>query len=309
MRPFRFGVQCSRTSSLKGWRELARRCESLGYSCLYIPDHFGDQFGPLVALTVAAEATTTLRVGSLVFDNDYRHPVVLAKELATLDLASEGRLEVGLGAGWLTSDYEQSGIPQEPARVRVERMLEGLAVMKGLWAHERFSYAGTYYQVVDAHGLPRPHSVPYPPVVVGGGSKLILSIAATEADIVGVNPDLRSGSISGDLVANVSPARFDQRVDWVRAAAGERFDQLELQLLTFLVQVGKPHRQAIDEAAPMFGVAPELATEIPIVMMGTGDEVCEQLVTQRRRWGFSYIVIHEPDVDAFAPIVDRLTGT
>jgi len=262
-----------------------------------------------VALTVAAEATTALHVGSLVFDNDYRHPVVLAKEIATLDLASQGRVEVGMGAGWMTSDYEQSGIAHDPASVRVDRMLEGLAVMKGLWSHERFSYAGRHYRLVDAQGLPRPYSVPHPPVVVGGGSKRVLSIAAAEADIVGVNPDLRSGSLGSDLVANVAPERFDERVDWVRAAAGERFEQLELQLLTFLVQVGKPHREAIEESAPLFGVAPEVAAQIPIVIMGTEDEVCEQLVARRQRWGFNYIVIHEPELDAFAPIVDRLAGT
>jgi len=295
--------------TVPAWRELARRCESLGYSCLYIPDHFGNQFGPLVALTVAAEATTTLRVGSLVFDNDYRHPVVLAKEIATLDLASEGRVEVGLGAGWMTSDYEQSGIALDPAGVRVERMLEGLAVMKGLWSEERFSYAGAHYRLDGAQGLPRPHSVPHPPVVVGGGSRRILSVAATEADIVGVNPDLRSGSMGADLIANVAPERFDERVEWVRVAAGERFDRLELQVLTFLVQVGTPHREAVEEAAPRFGVAPEVASEIPIAIMGTAEEVCEQLIARRERWGFSYIVIHEPELDAFAPIVERLAGT
>ena len=309
MRPFRFAVQCSVASSMTAWRELARRCESLGYSCLYIPDHFGNQFGPLVALTVAAEATTTLRVGSLVFDNDFRHPVVLAKEMATLDLASEGRLEVGLGAGWKTSDYEQSGMVFDPARVRVERMLEGLAVMKGLWSHERFSYTGTHYQVVDAWGLPRPHSAPHPPIVVGGGSRRILTIAATEADIVGVNPDLRAGSMGGDLIANVGADQFDARIGWVRTAAGERFDQLELQVLTFQVQVGKAQRAALEEAAPSYGVAPEVAAEIPIVLVGTEDEVCEQLLARRERWGFNYIVIHEPELDTFAPVVHRLAGT
>src|ERR1700722_7726975 len=220
MVPFRFAVQSSKAASGLAWRDAARKIEGLGYSTLFIPDHFGNQYGPLVALTVAAEATTTLRVGSLVFDNDYRHPVVLAKELATLDLASEGRLEVGLGAGWKARDYEQSGIVLDPAAVRVERMLEGLAVMKGLWSHERFSYRGSHYQVVDAQGLPRPHSVPYPPIVVGGGSRRILTIAAAEADIVGVNPDLRAGSTGGDLIANVAAERFDERIGWVRTAAG-----------------------------------------------------------------------------------------
>ncbi len=178
---------------MRAWRDLARRCEDLGYSCLYIPDHFGDQFGPLVALTVAAEATATLRVGSLVFDNDYRHPVVLAKEIATLCLASDGRVEFGLGAGWMTTDYDESGIPLDPAPLRVERMLEGLTVMRELWSRERVTFAGAHYHVKDAQGSPRPPAVP--PIVIGGGSRRILSIAAREADIVGVNPDLRSGGV------------------------------------------------------------------------------------------------------------------
>jgi probable F420-dependent oxidoreductase len=149
---------------MAAWRDLARRAESLGYATLYIPDHFGDQFGPLVALTVAAEATTTLGVGSLVLDNDYRHPVVLAKEIATLDLASQGRLEVGLGAGWQTSDYEEAGLPYDPPKERIDRMVEGLAVMRGLWEHETFTFSGEHYTVTAAQGQPRPCSQPHPPV-------------------------------------------------------------------------------------------------------------------------------------------------
>ena len=309
MRPFRFGVQSSRTETMPGWRDLARRVESLGYSSLFIPDHFGDQFGPLVALTVAAEATTTLRVGSLVLDNDYRHPVVVAKELATLDLASDGRLEVGLGAGWLTTDYEQAGIPHDPAATRVERMVEGLAVMRGLWSQEKFSFSGKHYQIMDAQGLPRPHSAPHPQILIGGGSKRILSIAGREADIVGVNFDMRSGQIDASTVAGAHPERFDERVQWVRDAAGDRFADIELQMLTFMVQVGKPKGEALAELAPMLGLPPEVLADVPAGMAGTVDQICEDLVRRRERWGFSYIVVHDVDVDAFAPVVERLTGT
>src|ERR1700761_7408239 len=133
MRPFRFGLQLSNAATPGAWRDRARRAEDLGYATLFMPDHFEDQYGPLVALTVAAEATTTLRVGSLVFGNDYRHPVVLAKEMATLDLFSEGRVEVGLGAGWMTSDYVESGLVLDPPGVRVDRLAESLAVLKALW--------------------------------------------------------------------------------------------------------------------------------------------------------------------------------
>ena len=154
MTPFRFGVQLSGASSGAAWRDLARTIEGLGYSTLFIPDHFEDQFGPLVALTVAAEATTDLKVGSLVFGNDYRHPIVLAKEIATLDLVSEGRVEFGLGAGWMTTDYEQSGIAHDPPGVRISRMTESLAVMKSLWSTGAATFDGEHYSIAGAVGVP-----------------------------------------------------------------------------------------------------------------------------------------------------------
>jgi probable F420-dependent oxidoreductase len=243
-----------------------------------------------------------------VFDNDYRHPVVLAKEIATLDLASEGRVEFGLGAGWMTTDYDESGIPLDPAGIRVARMLEGLAVMKGLWGSERFSFSGSHYTITDAQGLPRPTSLPHPPIVIGGGSKRILTIAGREADIVGINPDLRSGRVGPEVIASVVPERWDERVGWVREAAGSRFEELELQVLTFLVLIGQPKKDAITSAAPLFGVPAEVAAEIPIAMAGTVDEVCDDLEARRERWGFNYIVVHEGEIDAFAPVVERLTG-
>ena len=289
------------------WRALARRCEALGYSCLYIPDHFGDQFGPLVALTVAAEATSTLRVGSLVFDNDYRHPVVLAKEIATLQMASGGRVEFGLGAGWMTVDYEVSGIPLDPAPARVERMQEALAIMRSLWTQEKVRFSGSHYTITDAQGSPVLEKPPA--IVIGGGSRRILSIAGREADVVGVNLDLRSGAVDAAAILGIVPERWDERVEWVRAAAGERFDSLELQVLTFLVQVGTPQREALEEISKMFALPPAVLAEILIGMVGTVDEICETLVARRARWGFNYVVVHEGEVDAFAPVVARLGGT
>jgi len=291
------------------WRALARRSEALGYCCLYIPDHFGDQFGPIVALTVAAEATATLRVGSLVFDNDYRHPVVLAKEIATLDLASEGRVEFGLGAGWMTTDYEEAGIPLDPPGVRVERMLEGLEVMRRLWSDDTATYSGTHYTITGAHGLPRPRTTPHPPIVIGGGSRRILSIAAREADIVGVNPDMRAGRVGREVAAGLVTEKWDERLAWVREAAGDRFDSLELQVLTFAVRVVPERVQMLARLAPAFGVEGPVVAEMPIALVGSVDEICEQLQARRERWGFSYIVIHDGEIEAFAPVVERLAGT
>src|SRR5438128_9071598 len=168
-KPFRFGVQEHSAPSGKAWRDRARLVEALGYQALFLPDHFGEQLAPIVALLSAADATSTLRVGSLVFDNDYRHPVVLAKEVATLDLLSDGRFDFGLGAGWLKSDYDQSGIPYDTPGVRIERMEEGLAIIKGLLAGGPFSFAGKHYRITSAESYPAPVQKPHPPIVIGGG--------------------------------------------------------------------------------------------------------------------------------------------
>src|SRR5205807_2221771 len=177
-RQFRFAVQEQQVSSAKQWRERARQLESMGYSALYLPDHFSDLPGPIAALMAAADATKKLRVGSLVFSNDYRHPVVLAKEAATLDVLSEGRLELGIGAGWLRSEYEQTGIHFDPPGTRVERMQEAIHILKGVFAEEPLTFAGNYYSITHLESFPKPFQKPYPPLLIGAGSKRMLSIAA-----------------------------------------------------------------------------------------------------------------------------------
>jgi probable F420-dependent oxidoreductase len=309
MTPFRFGVQLSKADSGPGWRATARKIEELGYSTLFIPDHFEDQFGPLVALTVAAEATTRLRVGSLVFGNDYRHPVVLAKEIATLDLFSEGRVEFGLGAGWMTADYEQSGIVADPAGIRISRMAESLAVMKSLWSSGEATLEGKHYQVHGAVGTPPVAQRPHPPIIIGGGGRRVLGIAAREADIVGVNPSLAAGYIGPEVLETTSAEYYHQRVDWVRQAAGERFDQLELQCLTFLVQIVPDREEAVARLAAALSVAPEQIEGSPVAMIGTTDQIAERLRERREVFGFSYIVVHEAELETFAPVVAALSGT
>lgn len=309
MHPFRFAVQLEGASTGAAWRDLARKVESLGYSTLYVPDHFGDQWAPLVAITAAAEATTTLKVGGLVLDNDYRHPVVLAKEMATLDLLSEGRLEVGLGAGWMKIDYDESGIPYDEPRVRVDRLEESVHIIEALWADGTCTFSGEHYQVTAAQGLPRPFSQPRPTLLLGGGGKRVLGFAARHADIVGVNANLRAGYVGPEVAASVTPERFAQRVEWIRDAAGDRFDQLELQVLTFVASI-TDDRQAMAEAvAPGFGLEPAAALEVPIVLVGTVDQVCDTLQERRERYGFSYYVFHHDDIEPFAPVVERLAGS
>ncbi|MEA3078179.1 MAG: hypothetical protein QOF60_3087 [Actinomycetota bacterium] len=308
-KPFRFAVQTSNAPDGKAWRDKARKIESLGYSTLFIPDHFGDQWGPLVALTVAAEATTSLNVGSLVFDNDYRHPVVLAKEIATLDLTSEGRIEFGIGAGWMKSDYDESGLPYDRPGVRIDRMVEGLAVMKQMWRDGKADLAGEHYTVTGAKGTPVPATPGGPKILIGGGGKRVLSIAGREADIVGVNPNLSAGYVGPEVAESAKATYYRDRVQWVKEAAGDRFDDIELQCLTFMVQFTDDRDGAYENLAPLFGMSPAEAAEVPIALAGTVDQMAESLQQRREEYGFSYVVVHEPEMEQFGEVVAKLAGT
>ena len=308
MKPFRFGLQTNAAPDATTWRDRARRAEALGYSTLYVPDHFTDQWGPLVALTVAAEATTTLNVGALVFDNDYRHPVVLAKEVATLDLVSGGRVEFGLGAGWMKTDYDESGIPYDEPGVRIDRLEEAIAVYEQLWDGEA-TFAGDHYRVTAAHGLPAPARPGGPKLVIGGGGKRVLSLAARHADIVGVNPNLRSGAVDAATAQSAVAELYEQRIGWIRDAAGDRIDDIELQVLTFIVAVDADRDEVAAAMAPGLGISAEQARDVPIALVGSVDEICDQLVERRERWGLSYWVVHDAEMEAFAAVVDRLAGT
>ena len=305
---FRFGVQYSKASDGAVWRSEARKLEDLGYSTMFIPDHFGEQWGPVVALTVAAEATTGLKVGSLVFDNDYRHPLVLAMECATLDLVSEGRLEVGLGAGWLRTDYDQSGIAYDSPGTRVGRLEEGVQLLKRFWTGEPVTFSGQHYEVTNATCSPQPHTAGGPPVIIGGGSRRVLRLAVEHADIIGVNPSLASGAVDAASIASTAPAAYAERIGWIREAAGERFDDLELQSLVFLAQVGRPKAVIAEEMSALVGYPAEDVAASSTVLIGTEDEIVETLQRRREEMGFSYWVLHGADVDGFAPVVARLAG-
>lgn len=306
MLPFRFAVHSSVAPTMDAWRDHARLAEGLGYSALYVTDHFDDQFGPLVAATVAAEATTSLHVGTLVLNNDLRNPVVLAKEIASLGLAAEGRVEVGLGAGWLRSDYAETGVSYDDPGTRVERLAESLAIMKSLWSEDATTFAGTHYNVAGASCNPRPASPPR--IIVGGGSKRILTVAAEQADIVGVNTSLASGEKGGDLASLATFDHYDRCLAWVRDAAGDRFGSLELQIAAFAVMVVASTRGAA-QIATMLGFNGEAALDLPIVLIGTVDELCERLIERRQRWGFSNVVVPGEAMEGFAPVVARLAGT
>jgi len=305
-RPFRFGIKVRNAPSGAAWRELARRAEGLGYSTLLLADHFDEGWSPTVPLTVAAEVTTTLKVGALVYDNDYRHPLVLARDLVALDVLSGGRVEFGLGAGWKASDYGQSGIAFERPGIRIDRMSEALEIFRLLWTHDTATFAGSHYQINDAVCRPRPHTPGGPPITIGGGGKRVLTIAAKYASIIGVNPELVAGSVGAEAAKSAGADRFLERISWIREAAGDRFAEIELQIQCQIEQV-RPDRDAFaEEMAPMFGLSPQEALAMPIVLVGTVDQICDDLIARREIFGFSYIVVH--DMEAFAPVVARLAG-
>lgn len=308
-RKFRFGLQVAKANSGRAWRDRARKTEDQGFSTLFMPDHFDDQFAPLPALAAAAEATTELRLGALVMDNDYRHPVVHAKELATVDVISNGRLELGIGAGWMRTDYDSSGIAYDAPGTRIDRFVEGLAVIKGLFADSELTYHGEHYTITGLNGLPKPVQRPHPPVLIGAGGPRMLGIAAREADIVGVNPSMRSGAIDASTAADATLASYDRKLATLREAAGDRFDDLELNCLLMFVTETDDRLGFATNIAPMFGITPEEALEVPIALTGTVDEMCEQLEARRERWGLSYVVCQAGSEDTIAPVVARLAGT
>jgi probable F420-dependent oxidoreductase len=308
-RPFRFAAQIAGAPTAKAWVERARQAEDLGYSSLTMPDHFGDQLAPVPALMAAADATTTLRIGTLVFDNDYKHPLVLAKEAATLDLLSDGRLELGLGAGWMKTDYEQSGITYDAPAVRVDRFEEALTVIKGVMADGPFSFAGQHYTISGHDGSPKPIQRPHPPIIIGGGGKRVLSIAARHADIISVNPNLREGLGGAETAPNTVPAMTTRKIEWIRAAAGDRFESIELNVLVGFCLVTDDAAKIAAGMAGAFGVSADQALHVPICLVGTIDWMVDELQRRREEWGFSYIGIDGGSWEALAPVVSRLAGT
>ncbi len=307
-RPFRFGLQLSHPIGDTSWPESARWAEDAGFSTLFVPDHFDDQLAPFTALAVAAAATTTLRVGALVLGNDYRHPVIVAKETASLDVLSGGRVELGLGAGWMRTDYEAAGMPYERPGLRIERLEESIAVVRGLLGDGPFSFDGAHYSVTDMDGLPKPVQSPLP-LLIGGGGKRMLGVAARNADIVGVTANLRSGEIGEDAIADSMPEAYDRKLEWVRDAAGDRFDDLDLSSLTMVSMVTDDREGALEGIAAMFGTTPDAVADSPATLVGSVDEIVESLQSRRERWGFNYPVLQGDDLDALAAVAGRLNGT
>jgi probable F420-dependent oxidoreductase len=288
--------------------DKARKIEGLGYDTLVVPDHLADFLAPVPALISAADATSNLRVGTNVFNNDFRHPVVLAREAATIDLLTEGRFQLGLGAGNVASEYDQAGMNFDTGGTRVARLAEAVTIIKGLLKGETVSFTGQHYRVTGHTIYPIPLQQLHPPVLIGGNGPRLLTLAAREADIVGLSgitfnrdgPDLSAWKGSG----------IDERIRLVRAAAGdERYRRLEINALVQRVIVTEDRRQAAEEMAKSWTqlIAEEIL-QCPFVLIGTVDQLIEGLIANRERWDIASYAIFEADIESFAPVVARLAG-
>jgi probable F420-dependent oxidoreductase len=320
-RPFRFAVQAFEATSGEEWTEIARHAEDLGYSTLFTTDHyFGPgsiaessghrpvDVAPIAAMTAAAAVTTRLRVGCRVFNIDLHQPVVLAKEMATVDLLSDGRLEVGLGAGWVAAEYEGLGVTMDPPGVRISRLAEVVELMRAHWSGEDVAVDGTHVQVHGFAGRPRPVQQPHPPIFVGGGRERILTLAGRLADIVSINFDNSAGRLGAASVAGSGASQTEQKLAWVRAGAGDRFDAIELEIGAYFIAVDDDPRPMIDSMASRFGVSAEEFASHPHALLGTVESICATLEERRERYGFSYVTIPQRNMDEFAAIVARLSG-
>jgi probable F420-dependent oxidoreductase len=320
-KPFRFGLQAYAPNSGKEWRELARKAEASGFSSFHLADHI---IGPGPALTatghpvqtvaaipamaVAAEATSTIKVGCRVLCVDYRNPVMLAKEVATLDFFSEGRLELGLGAGWLQGEYEAIGVPFDRAGVRIDRFEEVIALLRASFADGELNIDTPHVHAVGFEAVPKPFTKSGPPIMIGGGAKRILTIAGREADIVSLNFNNSSGKLGAAGIGSSTAELTDQKIQWIKDGAGARFDQIEIEIAAYFTIVTPDGEGTRAKMAPMFGMTPEVFAEHPNALIGTVDEICDRIVERRERFGISYVSFGASVIDAVIPVVERLAG-
>lgn len=320
-KPFRFAVQSYTATSGADWVEQARQAEDLGYAAFHTADHHigpGPALDPtnhgvqdlaaVPAIAAAAAATTTIKVGCRVFCTDYRNPVIFAKELATLDVLSDGRMEIGLGCGWLANEYEAIGIPFERAGLRIDRMEETLAVIRACFADGEVDVTGDHVHAVGFEGVPKPAQAGGPPIMIGGGSPRVLGIAGREADIVSLNFDNRSGVLGPEGVGSGSADHTAQKIDWIRAGAADRFDDIELEIAAYFTVVTDDRDAAMAAMAGRMGAPPEALADHAHTLIGSVDDICEQLEERRETYGISYVTVGVRSAEAFGPVVARLNG-
>ncbi len=307
-RRFRFAAELHEPFEGRTWADSFREIEALGYSTVFLPDHFDEGPGPIAGLAAAAAVTTTLHVGPLVLDCDLRNPVPLARELATIDQISEGRLELGLGAGWKALDYEHSGIAMDRAGVRVSRMIEHTQVLKALFADGPVNFTGEHYTITDLEGTPKPYRPGGPPILIGGGAPRVLRFAGACADIVGVNASIHSGEVDTAAAQDGMAERIDEKVEWVREGAGDRFAGLELNAWIAIAEITDDADGFAELIAPAFDASPQAVLDSPLSLIGSTTQIAGRLEQRRERWGYSYHVIPGDKAHDFAPIVSELTG-
>ncbi len=314
MNPFRFGVQCAHLP-VDRWQKAAQQIEALGYSTLFIPDHFSPQWDPMTALPAFSAVTQTLNVGSLVYDVDYRHPVIYAKAAATLHLLSGGRFEFGIGAGWMETDYVEAGMTYDRPGVRIARLEEALEIIVSMWRNERTSFSGEHYEIneiAQAAALPEGEE---PKILIGGGGKRLLSLAGRYADIVGINPAIPEGRVTADTPADSSPERTREKISWVReaaSAAGRDPDAIEFNSLTFVTAITDDPKPLRENLAKSSGMTVEQVADCPLFLTGSASEIRDHLEGRREETGISYTVIQAGDealLERFAQeIVEPLAG-
>jgi probable F420-dependent oxidoreductase len=313
--PFRFLVGARGLQDRQALLERARSAEAIGYTDVTVHDHLGRQLAPIALLSAVAVATERIRLCPLVFNNDLRHPAVLAQELATLDVLSEGRLVVGIGAGWNEREYRAIDLEFDPPPIRISRMLEAVTILKALFGDTPTTFDGQFYKIAALDGQPKPVQRPHPPFLIGGTRERVLRIAAREAEIVGM--DLRQDRES---LGDAFPKRLDERVGWVRDAAGDRFERMDLSVLRLLGPVSvtnEPLRIAAEvarshEARTGLSIDPRDVLESPYSLIGTVPDLVAKLREGRERWGINSILVgwfDEPELADFAPVVEQLAGT
>jgi len=297
-RPFRFSAVLRMAATGREWADKARRLEDSGFDTLLVPDHLvGPRFAPIAALTAAACATTRLNVGTLVFANDFRHPAILAKEATTIDILSGGRLEMGLGTGWMAHDYRQAGLTLDSPGVRIARLAEAIDVLKGLWGEGPFSYAGKHYTIDAMDQTPKPARRPR--LMLGGGGPKMLALAAREADVINLTMRVKADG-SGPDTADAGPDAFRRKIDIVRAAAGDRFGGLELG--TSILRIGPE-----TETESWSAANPGAQADTPQVLIGSTEQICDRLRQWRDELGLTNFVLHhEHDLETFTPVVATL---
>lgn len=312
-RPFRFGLINEQMLAPAAWLAHVRRVEALGYHTFLIrdhivPDYFGDQYAPMVALAAAAAATTTIRLGTMVLANDFRHPALLAKETATLDQLAGGRLELGLGAGWLRVEYQAMGMALDPAGTRIARLEEAVQILRGLWSGEPFSFAGRHYRIDGLRLAPAPAQRPGPPLFLGGGHERMLTMAGRHADSVGLlTSSVASGRMEDDP-AERTPAAVERKLGWVRAGAGARFGALELSMIPTVVLSQDREAATRDLIARRgwAGLEPADVWAMPAVLVGDLGQIAAAMRERRDRYGITYYVFSDTQADELAPLTRLL---